>query len=340
MGGEQVLAVYREATRRIGALPGVEGVAVGSFVPWRDAGSFGPGVRFMVDGYTPANGEEDPQARLRLVSPRFFAVVGIPIVAGRDFGDEDRAKHEPVAIVSQSVAERLFPNGDAVNRHMWWTDPYFGSTVVPRRIVGVVADADDEHVVGQPAMTIFMPVEQMGYGGRLFVRAAGDPYSLVPAVTRVIRSVSPDQPVEGAATLEDVRAQVLSPDRVNAFVFSGFAGIALLIAVVGVAGVLAFSVSARTREFGVRLAVGSAPRQLLTRVLSEGAVIAAIGVGAGALGGYVLARVAGFFTSVQLPGTLTVLGAAAVLIGAAVMASLMPAARAARVDVLQALRSE
>nr|MDP9324570.1 multidrug ABC transporter substrate-binding protein [Acidobacteriota bacterium] len=123
--------------------------------------------------------------------------------------------------------------------------------------------------------------------------------------------------------------------------FSGFAGIALLIAVVGVAGVLAFSVSARTREFGVRLAVGSAPRHLLTRVLSEGVLIAAIGVGAGATGGYALERVAEkFFATVEIPGALPVLGAAAVLIGAAAIASLMPAARASRVDVVQALRSE
>ena len=111
----------------------------------------------------------------------------------------------------------------------------------------------------------------------------------------------------GGATLEDVRAEVLSPERVNAFVFSGFAGIALLIAVVGVAGVLAFSVSARTREFGVRLAVGAAPRHLLARVLSEGIVIAAIGIAAGAAGGYALARMAAsVFDQVQLPGVLTV----------------------------------
>jgi ABC-type antimicrobial peptide transport system permease subunit len=127
----------------------------------------------------------------------------------------------------------------------------------------------------------------------------------------------------------------------NAFVFSGFAGIALLIAVVGVAGVLAFSVSARTREFGVRLAVGSSPRHLLARVLGEGAVIAATGIAAGAAGGYLLARVAGMsFATVQLPGALPVLCAAGVLAGAAVLASLLPAARASRVDVLQALRSE
>jgi putative ABC transport system permease protein len=173
------------------------------------------------------------------------------------------------------------------------------------------------------------------------VRTTGDPYALVPIVTRVIRDLSPDQPVERAATLEDVRTDVLSPERLNAFVFSGFAGIALLIAVVGVAGVLAFSVSARTREFGIRLAVGSAPRHLMTRVLGEGLVIAAIGVAAGAAGGYALAQLAGnFLATVQLPGPLPVAGATLVLIAAATIASLTPAARAARVDVMQALRSE
>jgi ABC-type antimicrobial peptide transport system permease subunit len=280
---------------------------------------------------------------MRMVGPGFFAVLGVPILAGRDITDDDRRGREPVVIVSQSLAQRLFPNGDAVNRHFTWTDPVFSiyGEPVPARIVGVVADVDDESVVPDPALTIYQPTWQIGVAGRLFVRAAGDPYALVPAVTRVVREISADQAVERAATLEDVRAEVLSPERVNAFVFSGFAGIALLIAVVGVAGVLAFSVSARTREFGVRLAIGSAPRQLLASVLSEGVQIAAVGIAAGALGGYALALVAaGVFEQVQLPGVLPVIGAAAVLIGAAVVASLMPAARASRVDVLQALRSE
>ncbi len=341
VGDPKLLNFYQEAMRRIDALPGVEGAAVGMFVPWRDAGTFGPGVRFTVEGYQPADGEENPRARFRVVSPRFFAVLGVPMLAGRDFTDEDREGGELVSIVSQSVAQRLFPNGDAVNRHMWWTDPYFGPKPVPRRIVGVVADVDDENIVREPALAIYQPVRQIGVAGRLFVHTAGDPYALVPEVTRVIREISPDQPVERAATLADVRAEVLSPERLNAFVFSGFAGIALLIAVVGVAGVLAFSVSARTREFGIRLAVGSAPRQLLARVLREGVLIAAIGIAGGAAGGYALAQVAArFFEHVPLPGVLPVIGAAAALIGAAVVASLMPAARAARVDVLQALRSE
>jgi predicted permease len=343
IGDAKVVRFYQEALRRINALHGVEGVSVGNFVPWRDAGTFGPGFQFTVEGYQPANGEEDPHARMRMVAPRFFDVLGVPLIAGRDFTDNDRGGSAKVVIVSQTLAQRLFANGDAVGRHLTWTDPVFSiyGKPSPSRIVGVVADIDDENVVPGSTMTVYQPVWQMGVAGRMFVHASGDPYALVPSVTRVIRDISADQAVERPATLEDVRTEVLSPERVNAFVFSGFAGIALLIAVVGVAGVLAFSVSARTREFGVRLAIGSAPRHVLARVLAEGLGIAALGIAAGAAGGYALALVAGRFVQhVELPGVLTVVGAAGVLIAAAVVASLTPAARASRVDVLQALRSE
>ncbi|HEX6323256.1 MAG TPA: ADOP family duplicated permease [Vicinamibacterales bacterium] len=334
------MAFYHEVTRRIGELPGVRGVALGSFVPWRDAGSFGAGMPFAVEGFTPENGEENPRARIRMVSPGFFAVLGLPVLEGRDFTSEDRRGGEFTVIVSQSVAQRLFPDSSALNRTVRWTDPLFAS-IPPARIVGVVPDVDDENVVPRPALTIYHPVQQMGIAGRVFVHASGDPYALVPSVRRIVHELSANQPVERAATLHDVRAEVLSPERLNAFVLSGFAGVALLIAVVGVAGVLAFSVSARTREFGVRLAIGSTPRHLLMGVLAEGARIAVIGIVAGVAGGYALTGLAaGYFESLRLPGALTALGAAGVLGGAAILASLLPAARAARVNVLQALRSE
>ena len=239
-------------------------------------------------------------------------------------------------MVSQSVAQRLFSDGDAVNRRVW-----FVNRGKPRRIVGIVADVDDENIVQEPALTVYYPVRQMASPHRLFVRAAGDPYALVPSVTRILRGLSADVAVERPMTLADVRAQVLTPQRLNAFVFSAFGGIALLIAVVGVAGVLAFSVSARMREFGIRLAVGSTPQDLRTGVLWDGLRIAGMGIAAGAAGGYALVRVAeGVFGNVQRPGALPVIGAAVVLIGAAIVASLVPTTRAARVDVLQALRSE
>jgi predicted permease len=341
---EQVTRFYKDILQRISELPGVERAALGTIVPWRDAGGFGPGFQFSVEGYAKADGEEDPRARFRTVSPGFFASLGVPIIAGRDFTDADRRGGEPVVIVSQSVAQRMFPNREALNRKLMWTDPimrFIDVSTSPRRIVGIAADVDDENIVPGPAMSVYHPFEQEIGGGRLFVHARTDPYALVPTITRIIRELSADQPVERAATLQDVRAEVLAPDRLNALVFGGFAIVALLIAVVGVAGVLAFSVSARTREFGIRLAIGSAPQHLLTRVLSEGAVIAAAGVIAGAVGGFAIARLAGsYLQGVHMPGVLPIAGAAAILIGAAVLASVMPAARASRVDVIQALRAD
>jgi putative ABC transport system permease protein len=336
-GDAAQLKFLDESIRRIGELPGVQAVAAGEVVPWRDRVAGLNVQQFTAEGYQPADGEDNPTARLRPVSPGFFGVLGVPILAGRDFTDDDRSNTEAVAIISQSMAQRLFPNGEALNRRLTWVR----GRPLPARIVGIVADVDDQNVVQEPTMTVYRPIRQIGLSGRLFVRAAGDPYALVPAVTRTIREISGDQAVERPTTLEDVRAEVLTPQRLNTFVFSALGGIALLIAVVGVAGVLAFSVSARTREFGIRLAVGSTPRDLRAGVLRDGVRIAAIGIGAGAAGGYALARVAeAFFGNVQLPGALPAIGAAAVLIGAAILATLLPADRASRVDVIQALRSE
>jgi putative ABC transport system permease protein len=342
---DQIVGFYRETLRRIAELPGVNHVSVGTVAPWRDGGTFGPGFQFSGDGHVRAPGEEDPRGRFRTVSPNFFPSLGIPMIAGRDFNDADRRGSEPVVIVSQSLAQRMFPNQDAVNRHLFWTDAVMKFIDVgtgPRRIVGVVADIDDENVVPGPAMTVYHPFgQEQLWGGRLFVHARGNPYALVTPVTRIIRDMSVDQVVERAATLEDIRAEVLTPDRLNAIVFGGFAAVALAIAVVGVAGVLAFSVSGRTREFGIRLAIGSQPRHLLLGVLKEGGVIAVAGVIAGAASGFGLARLAtSYFPDTRLPGVLPLAGSVLVLLIAALIASALPAVRAARVDVIQALRSE
>ena len=352
---DQIINFYREAIRRIKELPGVDGVAEGTSVPWRDAGAFGPGFEFTGEGHAKGSHEENPLAQFRAVSPGFFAALGVPIIEGRDFNDDDRRGGEPVIIISQSVAQRMFPGQDPLNRHIMWTDPVFdfvGISKGPRRIVGVAADVDDEHVIPGAAPTIYHPFGQVPdnlsdnngvsiFGGRLFVHTRIDPYSLVTPVTRIVREMSVEQPVEHAATLEDIRAEVLTPDRLNTIVFGGFAAVALAIAIVGVAGVLAFSVSARNREFGIRLAIGSQRRHLLTRVIAEGAVMAGAGVIAGAAVGFMLARLASrFFGEIKMPGLLPAFIAAFVLMAVAVIASLLPAARAARVDVMQALRSE
>ena len=347
---QQVLDFYKEAIRQIEALPGVTRTAFGLVAPWRDAENFGPGAQYSADGH--GHGSDDPRAQMRTISPGFFAALGVPIVQGRDFNDLDTKSTEPVAIVSQTLAQRMFPGQDAVGRHVYWTDPVFqflpGSDaeksrfMAPHRIIGVAADVDDDHLVPEPTATIYGTfADSFLFGGHLFVHTNSNPYALVTPVTRIVRNLSADQPVEHASTLEDIRAEVLAPDRLNSLVFGVFAAVALAIAVVGVAGVLAFSVSARTREFGIRLALGSQPKQLLRGVITQGAVMAAAGVLAGGVFGFVVARVAGsYFGDLKMPGALSVIVSALLLLVAAVIASWLPAARAARVDVMQALRSE
>jgi predicted permease len=347
---QQVLDFYKEAIRQIDALPGVTETAVGMIAPWRDADRFGVGLQFSGDGNV--HGKDDPRALWRNISPGFFTALGVPIIAGRDFNALDDQNQEPVVIVSATLAQRMFPGQDPIGRHVYWTDPvleFMEGTASekarfssPRRIIGVAADVDDYHIVPAPTSTIYYSfADTPMFGGHLFIHTTANPYALVAPVAQIIRQMSADEPVEHAATLEDIRAKVLAPDRLNSLVFSVFAGVALLIAVVGVAGVLAFSVSARTREFGIRLALGSPPENVLRGVVAEGVLMAAVGVLAGAAFGLVVARVAGsYFGDLKMPGALPVIVSAFVLLGAAVVASMLPAARAARVDVIEALRSE
>jgi putative ABC transport system permease protein len=340
---QQVDEFYREVQRRVSALPGVEHVSSGFAAPWRDD-HLNISFQFDAQGARRADGQ-DFRGKFRVVSPGFFDTFGVPIQEGRDFNDGDKDSSEHVVIITQSLAKMLYPGQDAVNHTLWWTDgvmKFVGISTEPRRIIAVVPDFDDENIIPSPAMTIYEPIEQEpGWNGRLFVRAHQDAYALVPAISQTIHELSADQPVEKASTLGDVRAEVLTPDRLNAIVFGGFAAVALLISVVGVAGVLAFSVSWRTREFGIRMALGALPRNILTIVLREGVAMAGIGVGAGVLVGVALSRViARYVTEIHQPGVLAFVASAVVILGAAVIASAVPAARAARVNAVEALRSE
>ena len=291
--------------------------------PWRDArSSLVPASSSPADDHQKGAREEDPRAQLRVVSPGFFAALGVPLIAGRDFNDDDKRGGEPVVIISQSVAQRMFPGQDPINRHIMWTDPVMKFICMgtgPRRIVGVVADMDDEHLVPDADADHLHPFGQIPdvtptrrfAVRRPAVRAhahgsARADHSDHANGSRHVRRISRSRT---RATLEDIRAEVLTPDRLNSMVFGGMAVVALAIAVVGVAGVLAFSVSGRTREFGIRLAVGAQPRHLLMGVIGEGVVMAVTGVIAGAVFGYGLTRLASrYFPSLQMPSALPVVG--------------------------------
>ena len=342
---QQIAQFYQEVQRSVSALPGVESAATGMMAPWRDGGFLKFTLQFAVEGRKTDSSKDDLRARFRFVSPGYFGTLGIHLLEGRDFTEADRKEAEPVVIVSRSIAEQLFPGQDAVNRHVMWTDPlikYAGISPAPRRIVGVSADVDDANILPQRSLTIYQPLVQGPlFGATLLVRATKDPYALVATITKTVRAAAATQPVEHSSTLEDVRTEVLENNRVNAIVFGGFAALALAISVVGVAGVLAFSVSWRTREFAIRLALGAQPRRILAGVLIDGTTIAAIGIAAGGFVGWGLSRLAGSYVpELQLPGPIPLIGSAAVIVASAIVASLVPAARAAHVDTVQALRAE
>ena len=342
---QQVAQLYEEVQRNVSALPGVEAASTCMFAPWRDGRFLTFTLQFSVEGRQRESSKEDLRARFRFVSPGYFATLGIPLAEGRDFTEADRRGSEFVVVVSKSVADQLFPGQDAINRHIMWTDPLIKVADIspePRRIVGVLADIDDANIIPQPNLTVYSPFAQGPiFGANLLVRTNGDPYGLVPTITKTIRTASATQPIEHASTLQDVRTEVLANNRVNAIVFGGFAALALAISIVGVAGVLAFAVSWRSREFGIRLALGAHPIRILAGVLIDGVTIAAIGVAAGGLVGWGASRLAGnYVQELKLPGPLPLIASAGVIFLAAAMASLLPAARAARVDAVQALRSE
>jgi len=342
---EQIQNFYHDVARRVSTLPGVAHVSTGFSVPWRDDQGLNISFTFAAQGAARKNGVDDWRAKFRSISPGYFETLGVPFLGGRDFRDTDKAGSERVVIVSQSLAKTLFPNGDALNRELHWTDgvmKFVGIGYEPRRIVGVVPDIDDENIIPAPAMTVYQPTDQEGWQGRLFVRTqTNDPYALAPAITRTIHEISAEQPIEKASTLDDIRAEVMTPDKLNALVFGGFAAVALLISIVGVAGVLAFSVSGRTREFGIRIALGAKPQNILTDVLLQGLAIAGIGVGAGILFGIAFANgLARYIAEVRQPGILAFILSAFVILAAAVIASAVPAARAARVNAVEALRAE
>lgn len=341
---EQVRDFYHEVQRRVAALLGVTHAATGFSVPWRDGQALNISFTFSATGAARPNGIDDWRAKYRSISPNYFETLCVPLIEGRLFRDSDKDGAERVVIISQSLAKSLYPGGDALNRELRWTDPviqFIGLSPEPRRIIGVVPDIDDEKIILSPAMNVYQSTDQEGWYGRLFVRTQTDPYSLVPAITSTIHEISAEEPVEHPSTLDDIRAEVLTPDKLNAVVFGGFTAGALLISVIGVSGVLAFSVSGRTREFGISLALGAQPRTVMNDVLLQGLTIASIGVAAGIVFGLAFIRgIARYIAAVHMPGPLSFAVPVIVILAAAVIACAIPAGQAARVNAVEALRSE
>ena len=336
------LAMYERMRDAVAVLPGVENAAVGSNVPLRSTPFL---LEVKAEGRVVEAGEPTPRAVYKTADAGYFTSSGIPLLKGRAFATTDRRESARVVILNQSLANRLFPGVDPIGRRVAWTGDVLKFVPISgdwRMVVGVVGDTRDAGLDSEPTPTLFQPMAQEEiFSGALIVRTKGDPAALEPAVRRTIRGLYPRQLIENVATLDAVRDATVAPRRLNALLITAFGALAMVIAVVGIAGVLAFSVSSRTAEIGVRMSLGADASRVRRMVLSEGGTLLALGLALGIAGAVLASRtMQGLLFGVQPHDPTTLILVAVVLGLSGIAACWIPAARAARVDPAIALRAD
>jgi putative ABC transport system permease protein len=336
-------ALYERMRYEVAAVPGVAEVAVGSAMPLRST-QFQLEVK--AEGRALAAGEPMPRAEYRTATPEYFSASGIPVLRGRVFNSTDRQGSGLVVILNKTLADRLFPGRDPVGQRVAWTGDVLRFIPVTgdwRTVVGVVGDTKDAGLDADPMPVVFMPFAQefnFGQNG-LVIRARSDPASLATAATRLVRNIVPQSPIENVLTVSQIRDESVAPRRLNAALVSSFGILAVIIAAVGIAGVLAFSVSARTNEIGIRMSLGADSGMVQRMILSEGGVLLALGLLLG-LGGAVVATrfIRGLLFAVSPNDPLTLIGVVLMMAAVGIGACWLPALRAAKIDPAVAIRRQ
>jgi putative ABC transport system permease protein len=332
---EACLALYEPLIERLTAQPGVVSAAVSSAVPLASVEPFLNG--FEIEGEAPAPAGSRPNTDVTIVSPGYFDTLGIPLVSGRTFAQTDTRDAAPVALVSRTMARhwgRRSPVGSRVSvdgRETWAT------------VVGVVGDVRQYGLEREALAQVYLPLSQTpaGLAGRLLVRTTGDPGAMANVMRNAVRSLDPNIPVENVRTLEELRSRYLATPRLTALLLGLFAAVALIVCLAGLTGVIATSVSQRTREFGLRMALGAQPARLLGDILRQGTMLVILGLAMGLAGAAVSGRVlTNYLFDTQPTDPLTLAGVAGAMLIAGVVACLGPARRATRVDPILALRAD
>ncbi len=326
--------LYEPLVERLNALPGVEAAAITNAVPL--VGANPNETPFDIEGRTPDPARR-PRGDVRVASPRYFETLGIPVIAGRGFTALDHKDALRVVVVNQAMV-RYWEGSDPIGARLstdggdtWWT------------VVGVVGDVRQFGLDRAAVPQAFIPLAQMptGLGGRIMVRTAGDPHGIARAMIDAVHALDPDMPVEDVQTLEQVRSDSLARPRLTALLLAIFAGLAMVVTLAGVTGVIAASVSQRTREFGVRMALGATRTWVLTMVLTQGLGLVAIGLVLGLIGASMFSTALSAYLFDTPPrDPLVLLAVTAIFLVAGVLACLGPARRATSVDPLVALRAE
>ncbi|HSJ14841.1 MAG TPA: ABC transporter permease [Longimicrobiales bacterium] len=341
---EQIVTLQEEMRRRIAELPGVAVAGVGLSVPLR---SNQVGLEIRAEGRPPEPGVPVPIAEYRTATPEYFRAAGMKLLAGREFAATDRQGSGGVAILNQALAERLFGSDDPIGRRVAWTGQVLPAIGMQegnwKTVVGVVGNTRDHGPDEPPPLVMFQPLAQndLGYYPGAFVIRGSTAPTLAPRVQQIINELAPEQPVLRVATLEQIRTENIAAERLNTFLVGTLGVLALVIAAVGLAGVLSFFISQRTAEIGIRMSLGADPRRVLGMVLGDGAVLLGIGTLLGIIGSLVAARLLEgmlFGVAPRDPATLALVTLVMITVGLGACA--VPALRAARVDPLVAIRKE
>jgi predicted permease len=322
----------------------VEAAGVIDSLPLGDGGSHQP---FSIEGHPVLPMAEQPEVDVRLISPGYLKTMHVPVIRGRDLSEADSAGRPGAALISDALARRFFPNEDPLGKHITMT---FSPDVV-REIVGIVGNVKQDSLdETRPVDTIYEAMAQLtvspGESWRSFpltltVRTTAEPHQANSAVTSAVHEIGPDIPVVNVLSMEDVIAKSMSPQKFNFFLLAAFAGLALLLAAVGIYGVLSYTVRRRVREIGIRMALGASNSDVLKLVVTDGMKPILVGVGVGLAAALALSRlVASLVFGVRPTDPVTFAAVVLILVIVGMLANILPAYRATRIEPVRTLREE
>jgi putative ABC transport system permease protein len=332
--------LYLPVIERLQAQPGVSSVAITNAVP---LGGGAPGTtRFEIEGKSIDDPDRLPTTDVRVASPQYFATIGVPVISGRVFNDLDNEESQKVVVINKSMT-RYWDGVDPIGSRI---RPVVGGPNAPQdwyTVVGIVGDVRQFGLARDMVAQLYLPLRQTQFGvaGQVLVRTAGDPAAFGNVLRATVHAVDPNQPVENVQTLDDLRSEALAAPRLTATLLGIFAALALLVTLAGIGGVIATSVTQRTKEFGLRMALGARREGVLMMVVRQGVTLVVVGLALGVVGALAAGRVLNAYLYETAPrDPLIFAGVAVVFILAGIIACLIPARRATTVDPLIALRAE
>jgi putative ABC transport system permease protein len=333
----QFVNFFGEALERIRHLPNVRSAGMVNYLPLY--GGLGSATGFKIEGRPEPPPGQGPSTDVRVADAGYFQTMGIPLLRGRNFSDSEQREPKHVILINEALARKHFPDEDPIGRRL---DVAMFDTPQPAEIIGVVGNVRYDSLIDESPPAVYFPHPDLTYSFMtLVIHTDGEPTAIAPAVQREIRALDPNQPVSDVRTMNQVMADWVSRSRFNTLLLGLFAGLATLLSAVGIFGVMNYSVALRTREIGLRLAVGAQPRQVLLLVLRQGLVLTVAGIVLGLAAAFALTRLlSGLLFGVAAVDVTTFAAISLLLILVSLLACYLPARRAMRIDPLSALRYE